>query len=116
MTREDFNGMRPIAEIDPGGIEAMTEFRRQVGRSKAASPKAHIGLRLAAEAVESNQGDRPRYNARVEQAWRETFLTSAARRAAKAGRMPEPAGPVAARQAARGAAGKRKARSSAPKS
>ena len=71
LTAEDFKGMRPLREVDPGFIEAMADFRRKLGRPKAAAPKVHIGFRLAADVVESVKASGPGYNARVEQALRE---------------------------------------------
>lgn len=91
LTREDFEGMRPLREVDPGFIEAMAEFRRKVGRPKADSPKVHISFRLAAEVVESIKATGEGYNARVEQALRDAFVAGgvpkvgAARRSARSG-------------------------------
>jgi uncharacterized protein (DUF4415 family) len=78
LTREDFEGMRPLREVDPGFIEAMAEFRRKVGRPKADAPKVHISFRLAAEVVESIKATGEGYNARVEQALRDAFVAKAA--------------------------------------
>jgi uncharacterized protein (DUF4415 family) len=78
LTREDFEGMRPLREVDPGFIEAMAEFRRKVGRPKADSPKVHISFRLAAEVVESIKATGEGYNARVERALRDAFVTGTA--------------------------------------
>jgi len=88
LTREDFRRMRPIAEVDPGMLEAVAQWRK-VGRPKAASPKVHISFRLAAEVVEGIKASGRGYNARVEQALRAAFVTGgvpkagAARRSAK---------------------------------
>ncbi len=71
LTAEDFKGMRPLSEIDPGLIEAVAEYRRKRGRPKAETTKIHIGFRLAADVVESVKASGPGYNARVEQALRE---------------------------------------------
>jgi uncharacterized protein (DUF4415 family) len=70
LTREDFKGMRPLGEVDPGFIKAITDFRRKLGRPKAAAPKVHIGFRLAPDVVESVRASGPGYNTRVEQALR----------------------------------------------
>ena len=86
LTREDFKGMRPLREVDPGFIEAMTEFRRRVGRPKAAAPKVHVGFRLAADVVASVKASGAGYNARVEQALRKAGFGAKALKAAKAGR------------------------------
>jgi uncharacterized protein (DUF4415 family) len=66
----DFRAMRPIAEVDPGMLDAIKEFRRAVGRPKAVAPKVHVGFRLAADVVASIKASGPGYNARVEQALR----------------------------------------------
>jgi len=70
LTADDFKGMRPLREADPGFIAAMADFRRKLGRPKAEAPKVHIGFRLAADVVESVRASGPGYNARVEQALR----------------------------------------------
>jgi uncharacterized protein (DUF4415 family) len=71
LTAEDMRLFKPIAEVDPGMVEAMKEFRRKVGRPKAQSPKIHIGFRLASDIVASIKASGRGYNARVEQALRE---------------------------------------------
>jgi uncharacterized protein (DUF4415 family) len=70
LTSEDFKGMRPLSEIDPGLIEAVAEYRRKRGRPKSPAPKIYIGLRMAPDVVESVKASGPGYNARVEQALR----------------------------------------------
>jgi uncharacterized protein (DUF4415 family) len=77
LTREDFEGMRPIAEVDPGMLEAVAQWRK-VGRPKAESPKTHISFRLAADVVESIKATGQGYNARVEQALRAAFVAKGA--------------------------------------
>jgi uncharacterized protein (DUF4415 family) len=71
LTAEDMRLFKPIAEVDPGMVEAMAEFRRKLGRPKAAAPKMHIGFRLASDVVASIKASGRGYNARVEQALRE---------------------------------------------
>jgi uncharacterized protein (DUF4415 family) len=70
LTLADFRAMRPIAEVDPGMLDAVKEFGRAVGRPKAIAPKVHVGFRLAADVVASIKASGPGYNARVEQALR----------------------------------------------
>jgi uncharacterized protein (DUF4415 family) len=70
LTREDFRGMRPIREVDPGMLEAVAEWRRKLGRPKAVAPKVQVGFRLAADVVESLKASGPGYNQRVEEALR----------------------------------------------
>jgi uncharacterized protein (DUF4415 family) len=70
LTREDFRGMRSVREAMPELVEAMEEFRRKLGRPKAAAPKVHIGFRLASDVVASIRATGRGYNARVEQALR----------------------------------------------
>ena len=71
LAEEDMELFRPIAEIDAGMVEAMTEFRRKVGRPRALAPKVHVGFRLAADVVASVKASGRGYNARVEQVLRE---------------------------------------------
>jgi uncharacterized protein (DUF4415 family) len=95
LTREDFKGMRPLAEVDPGLVKAMKAFKRQVGRPKVASPKEHIGFRLAAEVIASIKATGPGYNTRVEQALQKAFVAKKAvkgrARAAGSRRPPDSA-------------------------
>jgi uncharacterized protein (DUF4415 family) len=70
LTAEDFKGMRPLREADPGLIEAVAEYRRKRGRPKSPAPKIYIGLRMAPDVVESLKASGPGYNNRVEQALR----------------------------------------------
>lgn len=109
LTLEDFRRMRPIAEVDPGMLEAVKEWRK-VGRPKAVAPKVHISFRLAPEIVEGIKATGRGYNARVEQALRETFIAKGHEpRIAKAAAARVVKRRAAARQAAERAAGKRKA-------
>ena len=71
LTAEDMRLFKPIAEVDPGMVEAMAEFRRKLGRPKAEAPKVHIGFRLASDVVASIRASGRGYNARVEQALRD---------------------------------------------
>ena len=71
LTEEDMRVFKPIVEVDPGMVEAMTKFRREVGRPKAVAPKVHVGFRLAPDVVASIKASGRGYNARVEQVLRE---------------------------------------------
>jgi uncharacterized protein (DUF4415 family) len=71
LTEEDMRLFKPIAEVDPGMVEAIKEFGRKVGRPKAIAPKVHVGFRLAADVVASIKASGRGYNARVEQVLRE---------------------------------------------
>ena len=62
----------------------MTDFRRKIGRPKIATPKIHIGFRLAADVVDGVKASGPGYNARVEQALRDAGFGGKKRRPAKA--------------------------------
>ena len=77
LTAEDFNGMRPLSEIDPGLVEAVAEYRRKRGRPKSLAPKIYIGLRMAPDVVESVKASGPGYNTRVEQALRKAGFGAA---------------------------------------
>jgi uncharacterized protein (DUF4415 family) len=70
LTEEELRLFKPIDAVDPGMVEAMTEFRRKVGRPKARAPKVHVGFRLAADVVAGIKASGRGYNARVEQALR----------------------------------------------
>ena len=83
LTAEDFKGMRPLSEIDPGLVEAVAEYRRKMGRPKAETTKVHIGFRLAADVVESVRASGPGYNQRVEQALRKAGFGDAKKAPAK---------------------------------
>jgi len=71
LTTKDTRLFKRIAEVDPGMVEVMKDFRRKVGRPKAVAPKVHVGFRLAADIVASIKTSGRDYNARVEQALRE---------------------------------------------
>ena len=82
LTREDFRGMRPIREVDPGMLEAIEEWRKKLGRPKAETPKVHIGFRLSADVVASIKASGRGYNARVDAALRKAFLGAPRKRRA----------------------------------
>jgi uncharacterized protein (DUF4415 family) len=83
LTREDFKLMRPIAEVDPGMLEAVAEWQHKLnkgGRPKVETPKEQITFRLAADVVASIKSTGHGYNARVEKALRTAFIKIAANR------------------------------------
>ena len=55
LTAEDFKHFRPIAEVDPGMIEAAEQFRRRGRPVIGDAPKLHIGFRLAADVVNARR-------------------------------------------------------------
>ena len=75
LTLADFRRMQPVREVMPELIEAVDEYRRKVGRPKVKAPKVHIGFRLSGDLVERIRASGKGYNARVEKALRETFMT-----------------------------------------
>jgi uncharacterized protein (DUF4415 family) len=94
LTAEDFKGMRPLSEVDPGLVEAVAEYRRKMGRPKAETTKVHIGFRLAADVVESVRASGPGYNQRVEQALRKAGFGATKKAPARktaAAKRPAPA-------------------------
>jgi len=107
LTAEDMRQFKPIADVDPGMVEAMKDFRRKVGRPKAVAPKVHVGFRLAADIVASIKASGRGYTARVEQALREAGFGAKAKpsKIAKAAAKK----PRAARQEAKRAVSKRRA-------
>ena len=114
LTAADFKAMRPIAEVDPGMIDAMKEFHRKVGRPKAISPKVHVSFRMAADVVASIKATGRGYNARVEQALREAGFGEEEKRkpSSKGAARSAEKKRVAAAQAAKRAAGSRAPQSS----
>ncbi len=69
-TEEDFANARPFKEVFPEQHAAM---KRQGGRPRLASPKVHIGLRLAADVVNGIRSAGPGYNAKVERVLRQAL-------------------------------------------
>ena len=64
LIADDFKQMRPIAEVDPGMVEAIDTWRHRLkGRPKVKAPKVHIGFRLAADVVDGIKGTGKGYNA-----------------------------------------------------
>ncbi len=109
LTADDMRLFKPIAEVDPGMVEAMTEFRRKVGRPKAVAPKVHVGFRLAADIVASIKATGRGYNARVEQALREAGFGAEEKREASLKRAFAAKKRRGAKQAAKRAISKRRA-------
>lgn len=68
-TKEDFARAKPFKEVFPEFYKA---WKRR-GRPPVATPKVHIGFRLAADVVEAIRATGPGYNARVEKALREAL-------------------------------------------
>lgn len=73
LSVEDIKLFRPIADVDPGMVEAMVALRNKGGRPKAETPKTHIGFRLAADVVSGIRGTGKGYNARVEKVLRDAL-------------------------------------------
>lgn len=69
-TEADFANARPFREVFP---EQYAALKRQGGRPRLASPKVHIGLRLAADVVDGIRASGPGYNVRVEAVLREAL-------------------------------------------
>ena len=111
LTEEDVRLFKPIAEVDPGMVGAMTEFRRTVGRPKALAPKVHVGFRLAADVVAGIKASGRGYNARIERVLREAgfgaeeereaSLKKAAAKKVAAGKKRHPGRSAPAKQAAK---------------
>ena len=70
LTAEDFKGMRPLSEIDPGLIEAVAEYRRKRGRPKSPTPKIYIVPRMAPTSSRASRQADPVTTLAVEQALR----------------------------------------------
>ena len=69
-TDADFANAKPFKDMFPKQFAALT---RQGGRPRLASPKVHIGLRLAADVVTGIKASGKGYNARVEKVLREAL-------------------------------------------
>jgi uncharacterized protein (DUF4415 family) len=69
-TEADFANAKPFKEVFP---EQHAALGRQGGRPRLASPKVHIGLRLAADVVNGIKASGRGYNARVEQVLRDAL-------------------------------------------
>lgn len=69
-TDEDFANAKPFNEVFP---EQFASLIRRGGRPRLASPKVHIGLRLAADVVTGIKASGKGYNARVEKVLREAL-------------------------------------------
>ena len=74
LTEDDFARGRPFKEVFP---EQHAALMRQGGRPRLASPKVHIGLRLAADVVTGIRASGKGYNARVEKVLREALAKGA---------------------------------------
>ena len=70
LTKDDFARGRPFKEVFPEQYAAM---KSQGGRPRLASPKVHIGLRLAADVVNGIRSSGPGYNAKVEKVLRKAL-------------------------------------------
>ena len=73
LAPDDMKLFRPIAEVDPGMVEAMQRMKNKGGRPKAETPKVHVGFRMAADVVEGIKATGKGYNARVEQVLRDAL-------------------------------------------
>lgn len=67
-TDTDFAKARPFKEVFPAQFETLKR-----GRPKLATPKVHIGFRMAADVVEGIRASGRGYNARVEKVLREAL-------------------------------------------
>jgi uncharacterized protein (DUF4415 family) len=70
MTEADFARARPFKEVFPEQYES---WKRGRGRPKVATPKVHVGFRLAADVVDAIKATGRGYNARVEKVLRDAL-------------------------------------------
>ena len=68
-TADDFARAKPFKEVFPQQYKAW----KKLGRPPVASPKVHIGFRLAADVVNGIRAIGRGYNARVERVLREAI-------------------------------------------
>jgi uncharacterized protein (DUF4415 family) len=73
LTAEDMKLFRPIAEVDPGMVEAMKATRNKGGRRKVETPKVHFGVRMDPAVAHGIKATGKGYNARVESVLREAL-------------------------------------------
>lgn len=69
LTAEAFARGKPFSEVFPEQYKAW----KKIGRPPVASPKVHIGFRLAADVVDGIRATGRGYNARVEKVLREAI-------------------------------------------
>jgi len=69
LTAEDFARAKPFREVFPEQYKAW----KKLGRPPVATPKVHIGFRLAADVVEGIRATGKGYNARVEKVLRDAI-------------------------------------------
>ena len=69
LTAKDFARAKPFSEVFPEPYKAW----KKLGRPPVASPKVHIGFRLAADVVVGIRATGRGYNARVETILREAI-------------------------------------------
>ena len=69
LTAEAFARGKPFSEVFPGPHKEW----KKIGRPPVASPKVHIGFRLAADVVDGIRATGRGYNARVEKVLREAI-------------------------------------------
>lgn len=68
-TAGDFARAKPFSEVFPEQYKAW----KKIGRPSVATPKVHIGFRLAADVVAGVRASGRGYNARVEKALRDAL-------------------------------------------
>ena len=73
LTAEDFKSMKPLAEVEPGLVEALQNMRKKGGRPKVETPKVHVGFRIAVKVAEGIKATGKGYNARVETVLRDAL-------------------------------------------
>lgn len=69
LTEADFARARPFKNVFPDEYKAW----KKLGRPPVATPKKHIGFRLAADVVDAVRGTGRGYNARVEKVLRDAL-------------------------------------------
>jgi uncharacterized protein (DUF4415 family) len=69
LTAEDFARAKPFKEVFPEQYKAW----KKMGRPPVATPKMHIGFRLAADVVTGIKASGRGYNARVEKVLRDAL-------------------------------------------
>lgn len=72
LTADNMQHFRPIQAVDPGMIEAASNYRKR-GRPPVETPKERMGFRFAADVAEGIRATGRGYNARVEKLLRDAL-------------------------------------------
>ena len=75
LTAEDMALFRPVAEVDPGMLDAMQHMKRTGGRPRAVAPRENVNLRLPPDLIAGIKATGKGYTGRIEDVLREALQT-----------------------------------------